>query len=73
VSPGSPTRPQKRHKAEVADVDLSHPLDLVVLALKSNAIRCRVLGTEREITLRTGVRWEVPGEIITVLPTKQPL
>ena len=71
VSPGSPTRPQKRHKAEVADVDLSHPLDLVVLALKSNAIRCRVLGNEREITLRTAVRWEVPGEIITVLPTKQ--
>jgi hypothetical protein len=29
------------------------------------------LGTEREITLRTAVRYEVPSEIITVLPTKQ--
>ena len=37
-------------------MDLSRPLDLVVLALKSNALRCRVLGTEREITLRTAVR-----------------
>ncbi|MBI5544614.1 MAG: cytoplasmic protein [Deltaproteobacteria bacterium] len=71
ASPGNPTRPQKRHKAEVADVDLSQPINLVVLALKSNAIRCRVLGTEREITLRTAVRWDVPGEIITVIPTKQ--
>jgi len=70
-SPGSPTRPQKRHKADLADVELSRPLDLVVLALKSNAIRCRVLGTEREITLRTAVRREVPGEIITVIPTRQ--
>ena len=67
----SSTRPLKRHKAEAADIELSRPLDLIVLALKSNALRCRVLGTEREITLRTGVRWEVPGEIITVLPTKQ--
>lgn len=71
VRAGSPTRPQKRHKAEAGDIELARPLDLIVLALKSNAIRCRVLGTEREITLRTAVRWEVPGEIITVLPTKQ--
>jgi hypothetical protein len=69
--PGSPTRPRKRHKADLADVDLARPLDLVVLALKSNAIRCRVLGTEREVTLRTAVRREVPGEIITVVPTRQ--
>ena len=71
ASPRNPTRPQKRHKAEAADIELSRPLDLVVLALKSNALRCRIPGTEREITLRTAVRWEVPGEIITVVPTKQ--
>jgi hypothetical protein len=71
VSPGRPTRPQKRHKADLADVDLARPLDLIVLALKSNALRCRVLGTEREITLRTAVRREVPGEIVTVVPTRQ--
>ncbi len=51
--------------------DVSRPIDLVVLALKSNALRCRIPGTEREMTLRTAVRWEVPGEIVTVLPTKQ--
>lgn len=67
----SPTRPEKRHKATAADLDLTRPLDLVVLALASSSIRCRVLGSEREITLRTAVRWEVPGEIVAVLPSKQ--
>ncbi len=71
VGPASPLRPQKRHKAEPGEIELSRPLDLIVLALKSNALRCRVLGTEREITLRTAVRDEVPGEIITLLPKKQ--
>jgi hypothetical protein len=71
AGPGRPARPPKRHKVDLAGVELSQPLDLVVLALKSNAIRCKVPGTEREITLRTAVRWEVPGEIITVVPTRQ--
>ncbi|HEY3352159.1 MAG TPA: cytoplasmic protein [Polyangia bacterium] len=71
AGPRSPARPQKRHKADAADVALSRPLDLVVLAVKSSSLRCRVPGTAREITLRTAVRSEVPGEIITVLPTKQ--
>ena len=71
TSPSRPTRPQGRHKADLADVDLSQPIELVVLGLKSNAIRCRVLGTEREVTLRTAVRREVPGEIITVTPARQ--
>jgi len=61
----------RRHKAEASDLDLGDPLDLVVLACKSNAIRCRVIGTQRELTLRTAVRDEVPGEIITVSPVKQ--
>jgi hypothetical protein len=42
-----------------------------VLACKSNALRCRLLGTSREVTLRTAVRDEAPGGIITVMPTKQ--
>jgi hypothetical protein len=71
VRPGSPTRPHKRHKAEIAEIDVSQSLDLIVLARKSNAIRCRIVGAERYITFRTPVRWEVPGEIITVAPTKQ--
>lgn len=61
----------RRHKVEPTDLDLGESLDLVVLACKSNAIRCRVPGTQRELTLRTAVRDEVPGEIITVIPAKQ--
>jgi hypothetical protein len=71
ASQNVPTRPAKRHKAEASDIEISRPLNLIVLALKSNALRCRILGTERELTLRTAVRYEVPGEIITVIPTKQ--
>jgi hypothetical protein len=61
----------KRHKAEVRDLALGEPLDLVVLARKSTALRCRVAGTQRELTFRTAVRDEVPGEIITVAPSRQ--
>jgi len=70
-SNGSRSSRTRRHKAEANDLDLGEPLDLVVLACKSNAIRCRVPGTQRELTLRTAVRDEVPGEIITVTPAKQ--
>jgi hypothetical protein len=31
VRPGSPTRPQKRHKAEIAEINVSQSLDLIVL------------------------------------------
>lgn len=47
------------------------PHELIVLACKSNALRCRLLGTTREVTLRMAVRDEVPGEILTVMPTRQ--
>lgn len=52
-------------------IEIGEPMDLILLARKSNALRCRVVGTTVELTLRTTVRDEVPGEIITVLPTKQ--
>jgi tetratricopeptide (TPR) repeat protein len=45
-------------------------VELIVLACKSNALRCRLLGTTREVTLRTAVRDEIPGSIITVTPKK---
>ena len=63
--------PGRRHEAEVSGLDLAQPLELVVLACKSNALRCRVRGTRRELTFRTAVRDEVPGEIVTVIPAKQ--
>lgn len=53
------------------EIVVGQPLDLVVLACKSNALRCRLLGSDREITLRTAVRDEFPGAIITVMPAKQ--
>ena len=64
-------QPARRHKADPADLDLSRDIELVVLASKSNALRCRVLGTQREVTLRTAVRNEIPGEIISVAAAKQ--
>jgi len=63
---------EKRHKAAKDDLDLSAPIELVVLAPKQRAARCRLLGTGREITLRSSDVWNmVPGEIITVRGRKQ--
>ena len=75
--PPAPTQepvrePKRRHKATEGDIDLSKPVELVVLAPKDRASRCRILGSEREITLRSGGVWDmVPGEIITVRSRKQ--
>lgn len=63
--------PAARPKAETTDLVVGEPVELVVLACKRNALRCRVLGTSREVTLRAAVRDEVPGAIITVTLTRQ--
>jgi hypothetical protein len=63
--------PAARHKVASDDIAVGSPVDLIVLACKSNALRCRLLGTAREVTLRTAVRDEMPGGIITIMPTKQ--
>ena len=60
-----------RAKATSGDLVIGVPIELVVLACKQNALRCRVLGTAREVTLRTAVQDEVPGSILTVTPKKQ--
>ncbi len=65
-------RGPKRHKAMGEDLDLTSPIDLVVLAPKQRAARCRILATAREITLRSAdVLDMVPGEIVTVRCRKQ--
>jgi len=70
--PSAPTRRTRRHKAHEQDLDLSEAIELIVLAPKQNAARCRVLGTEREITLRSRDVWNmVSGEIVTVRARKQ--
>ncbi len=77
VAPAAPCSPRatptkaKAHKAADEDIDLAKPAELVVLAITQRAARCRVLGSERSITLRAGSLGSVvPGQIITVEPSK---
>jgi tetratricopeptide (TPR) repeat protein len=53
------------------DIAIGSLTELIILARQSNALRCRVPGTTSELTLRTAVRDEVPGDIVTVVPTKE--
>lgn len=53
------------------DIDLSQPVDLVVLAVKERAARCRLLGKDRIITLRSDVWRVAEGQILTVRPRNQ--
>jgi len=53
-------------------IDLSGPIELVALAVRERAARCRLLGSEHAITLRAGNLWNVvPGQVLTVHPRKQ--
>jgi hypothetical protein len=55
-----------------ADLDLSKPVELVVLSVKDKAARCRLLRGNRVITVRATRLWTVvPGEIAVVQPRKQ--
>lgn len=66
------TRRRRQHKATAEDLDLSRPVELIVLSVKERAARCRLLGSDRAITLRASGLWDiVPGEIVTVTPRKQ--
>jgi len=64
--------PPGASKASDDDIDISTEIDLVVLAVKRNALSCRILGKDRVLTLRPMNYWEgVQGEIITVSPGKK--
>ncbi len=66
VREGISCRP-RRHKAKGEDLLLDGSIDLVALAVKERAARCRILGSGREVTLRASGIWDVvPGEIVTV-------
>lgn len=68
----APTRRKRQHKATATDLDLSGAVELVVLSVKDNAAPCRLLGSDRVITLRASRLWDVvPGEIAVVKPLKQ--
>jgi hypothetical protein len=57
-------RPSRQHKATAGDLDLSGPIELVTLSVNDTAARCRLLASDRVITLRASGLWHVvPGEI----------
>jgi tetratricopeptide (TPR) repeat protein len=62
---------KRQHKATAEDLDLSGPVELVALSVKERGARCRLLGSDRVITLRASRLWDVvPGEIVRVTPRK---
>lgn len=66
------TRRKREHKATAEDLDLSGPVELIALSVTERAARCRLLGSDRAITLRASRFWDVvPGEIVRVKPRKQ--
>ena len=68
----APSRRKRQHKATADDLDLSGPVEVVALSVKERAARCRLLGSDRIITLRASRLWDVvPGEVVTVNPRKQ--
>lgn len=77
VEPASAQTPRESqtklrpHKAGEDDIDLSKPVDLVVVAITERAARRRLLESGRGITLRAGSLYKiVPGHIVTVQPNK---
>ena len=62
----------KQTKAQVGEIDLDSPLDLVVMGIKQGeSARCQLIGNDKELTLRASGLWKVvPGEIVTVMPKK---
>jgi hypothetical protein len=68
----APSRKPRRHKAVEEELAASEPMDLVALAIRENAARCRLLVSGREVTLRSAGIWSAaPGEILKVRATKQ--
>lgn len=66
-----PSRSGRQHKAADDDIDLSKPVELVALSVKERAARCRLIGSDRVITLRTSRLCELaPGAIVIVMPQK---
>lgn len=65
-------RVTQRQKAGEDDLDMRKSIKLVTLAIRTNAVSCRILGKDSPLTLRpSGYPEIVPGEIITVSPRKK--
>jgi hypothetical protein len=68
----TPSARKRQHEAAANDVDMTGHVELVVLSVKENAARCRLLGSERVLTLRATRLWKVvPAEIVVVQPRRQ--
>jgi hypothetical protein len=62
----------KKSKSAEDEIDMGKDVELIVLALKGNAVSCRILGKEHVLTLRPSGTWEtMPGEIVKVLPKRK--
>jgi hypothetical protein len=69
---GTSVRREPRQKALFSDLDLTLPIELAVLSIKGNEARCRLLGIERVVSIRSPqFRELVPGEITTLVADKQ--
>jgi hypothetical protein len=74
IEPYPPVKVPPKRKPEKAaddDIDLTRDVELIALAVKGNAISCRIPG-KGQVTLRATGFWDmVPGELITVTPRKK--
>ena len=62
----------KKPKATEDEIDMSEDLQLIALAVKGNAISCRILGKDHVLTLRPSGAWEtMPGEIVAGLSPRR--
>lgn len=65
-------RGENEPKVLTGELDLTRPVELVVLSVKERTGRCRLLGGDPTLTLRSSRLWTVvPGEIVVVKPHKQ--
>jgi hypothetical protein len=70
ATPGPPAK-RRGHKASEDDIDLQGPVELAVLRVTQRAARCRLVGSERRVTLRArGLHRVVPGQIAVIRPNR---
>lgn len=62
--------PELSHKIASDEFVGGKLIDLIVLACNSNALRCRLLESTRDVTLPSAVRDEIVDSIITVMPKR---
>jgi hypothetical protein len=67
-----PPRGKPAHQYRAGPLGLGGRIEVAVLSVKQKAARCRLLGSDRIVTLRAGRLWDAaPGEIAVVRPSKR--